>query len=151
MKIRDVMTKDVHLARPGDTLQEVAARMAKGDFGFVPVADGDQLIGAITDRDIVVRALAAGAAPSAPVVEYITRDPQTVLDRRPEIRAGSDGVAPDSPRPGGGQAWPHRRGHLAGRPVDPGEGEIRRRDAGEHLALTLPPHHALTGACHSAP
>ncbi len=54
--------------------------MAKGDFGFVPVADGDQLIGAITDRDIVVRALAAGAAPSAPVVEYITRDPQTVLD-----------------------------------------------------------------------
>ena len=65
MKIRDVMTKDVHLARPGDTLQEVAARMAKGDFGFVPVADGDQLIGAITDRDIVVRALAAGAAVAA--------------------------------------------------------------------------------------
>ncbi|MFN4186253.1 MAG: CBS domain-containing protein, partial [Hyphomonas sp.] len=60
MKIRDVMTKDVHLARPGDTLQEVAARMAKGNFGFVPVPDGDQLIGAITDRDIVVRAIAAG-------------------------------------------------------------------------------------------
>jgi CBS domain-containing protein len=80
MKIRDVMTRDVHLARPADTLQEVAGRMAKGDFGFLPVADGDQLIGAITDRDIVVRALAAGAAPTAPVVEYITRDPHTVLD-----------------------------------------------------------------------
>jgi CBS domain-containing protein len=80
MKIRDVMTKDVHLARPGDTLQAVAARMAQGDFGFLPVADGDQMIGAITDRDIVVRALAGGAAPTSPVVEYITRDPQTVLD-----------------------------------------------------------------------
>lgn len=80
MKIRDVMTKDVHLARPADTIQEVASRMAKGDFGFVPVADGDQLIGTITDRDIVVRALATGAAPSAAVVEFITRDPQTVLD-----------------------------------------------------------------------
>lgn len=80
MKIRDVMTKDVQLARPTDTIQEVAARMARGDFGFVPVADGDQLIGTITDRDIVVRALAGGAAPSAAVVEFITRDAQTVLD-----------------------------------------------------------------------
>ena len=42
MKIRDVMTKDVQLARPADTIQEVAARMARGDFGFVPVADGDR-------------------------------------------------------------------------------------------------------------
>jgi len=80
MKIRDVMTRDVHLARPADTIQDVASRMAKGDFGFVPVADGDQLIGTITDRDIVVRALATGAASSASVVEFITRDPQTVLD-----------------------------------------------------------------------
>ena len=80
MKIRDVMTKDVHLARPGDTIQDVAGRRARGGFGFVPVADGDQLIGSITDRDIVVRALATGAAPSATVVEFITRDAQTVLD-----------------------------------------------------------------------
>lgn len=80
MKIRDVMTKDVQLARPGDTIQEVSARMARGDFGFVPVADGDQLIGTITDRDITVRAVAAGAAPTATVLEYITRDPHTVLD-----------------------------------------------------------------------
>lgn len=80
MKIRDVMTKDVQLARPTDTIQEVAARMARGDFGFVPVTDGDQLIGTITDRDIAVRAVAAGAAPTATVLEYITRDPHTVLD-----------------------------------------------------------------------
>lgn len=80
MKIRDLMTKDVHLARPADTIQDVSSRMAKGGFGFVPVADGDQLIGTITDRDIVVRAIATGAASSAAVVEFITRDPQTVLD-----------------------------------------------------------------------
>lgn len=80
MKIRDVMTTDVHLAHPGDTIQDVSSRMAKGGFGFIPVADGDRLIGTITDRDIVVRALAAGAAPTASVIEFITRDPQTVLD-----------------------------------------------------------------------
>lgn len=78
MKIRDVMSKDVQVARPGDTLQDVAKRMATGDFGFVPVADGDTLIGTLTDRDITVRAVAGGAAPTAPVVEFITRDAWTV-------------------------------------------------------------------------
>ena len=77
MKVRDVMSKDVQVARPGDTVQEVASRMAAGDFGFMPVADGDTLIGTITDRDLTVRALAQGAAANAPVVEYITRDPHT--------------------------------------------------------------------------
>lgn len=77
MKVRDVMSKDVQVARPGDSLQEVAERMRAGDFGFMPVADGDRLIGTITDRDIAIRAVAGGAACTAPVVEYITRDPYT--------------------------------------------------------------------------
>lgn len=77
MKVRDVMSKDVQVARPGDSLQEVSTRMASGDFGFMPVADGDRLIGTITDRDIAVRAVAGGAPCTSPVVEYITRDPHT--------------------------------------------------------------------------
>ncbi|GAA0868710.1 CBS domain-containing protein [Brevundimonas basaltis] len=77
MKVRDVMSKDVQVARPGDTLQDVASRMASGDFGFMPVADGDRLIGTITDRDIVIRAVAGGAACTSPVVEYISRDART--------------------------------------------------------------------------
>ena len=79
MKVRDVMSKDLQVARPGDTVRDVAARMASGDFGFMPVADGDTLIGTVTDRDLVIRALAQGAATSAPVVEYITRDPHTAF------------------------------------------------------------------------
>ena len=80
MKVRDVMSKDVQVARPGDTIQEVARRMASGDFGFMPVADGDALIGTVTDRDLAVRAVAGGAAPSTAVVEFITRDAATVRD-----------------------------------------------------------------------
>ena len=80
MKVRDVMSQDVQVARPGDSLQEVAARMAAGDFGFMPVADGDTLIGTITDRDIAVRAVAGGAACTSPVVEYISRDPHSARD-----------------------------------------------------------------------
>jgi CBS domain-containing protein len=77
MRVRDVMSKDVQVARPGDSLQQVAMRMRDGDFGFMPVADGDRLIGTVTDRDICIRAVAEGAASSTPVVEYITRDPHT--------------------------------------------------------------------------
>jgi CBS domain-containing protein len=77
MKVRDLMSKDVQVARPGDSLQEVARRMHDGDFGFMPVADADKLIGTITDRDIVVRAIAGGVSPSTPVIEFITRDPHT--------------------------------------------------------------------------
>jgi CBS domain-containing protein len=77
MKVRDLMSKDVQVARPGDTLQDVARRMHDGGFGFMPVADEDRLIGTITDRDIVVRAIAGGVAATAPVVEFITRDPHT--------------------------------------------------------------------------
>ncbi len=74
MKIRDVMSKDVQVARPEDTLQNVAGRMAAGDFGFIPVADGDRLIGALTDRDIVVRGVASGAGPDARVLDVLSRD-----------------------------------------------------------------------------
>ena len=74
MKIRDVMSNDVQVARPEDTLQNVAGRMAAGDFGFIPVADGDRLIGALTDRDIVVRAVASGAGPEARVLDVLSRD-----------------------------------------------------------------------------
>lgn len=77
MKIRDVMSRDVQVARPDDTLQQVATRMADGDFGFMPVADADRLLGTITDRDLTVRALAVGASSEARVSEFLTRDPIT--------------------------------------------------------------------------
>jgi len=77
MRVRDVMSKDVQIARPGDTIQDIAKRMRDGDFGFMPVADEERLIGTITDRDLTVRALAAGAAPTAAVSEFISRDAQS--------------------------------------------------------------------------
>ncbi|MEH6665496.1 MAG: CBS domain-containing protein [Brevundimonas sp.] len=73
MKVRDIMSRDVQVARPGDSIRNVAGRMAAGDFGFMPVAEGDQLVGAVTDRDLVVRALAEGSGPETPVGEVMTR------------------------------------------------------------------------------
>lgn len=74
MKVRDIMSRDVQVARPGDTIRNVAGRMSSGDFGFMPVAEGDQLVGTVTDRDLVVRALAGGSGPDTPVGEVMTRN-----------------------------------------------------------------------------
>jgi CBS domain-containing protein len=63
MRIGEIMTRDVEVAAPGDTLQSAARLMADLDVGALPVADGDQLVGMITDRDITVRGVATGQAP----------------------------------------------------------------------------------------
>jgi CBS domain-containing protein len=61
MKIRELMTTDVQTCTPEDTLQQVAQIMAGIDVGIVPVCTaGNELQGCITDRDIVIRAVAKG-------------------------------------------------------------------------------------------
>ncbi len=80
MKVRDIMSRDVQVARPTDTLREIAGRMKAGDFGFMPVADGDRLLGTVTDRDIVVRGLAEGVGPDATVDGCMTTDVKCVRE-----------------------------------------------------------------------
>src|SRR3954454_23395616 len=59
MKVNDVMTRGAECVRPDDTLQEAARRMKALDVGPLPVCgDNDRLGGMLTDRDIVVRAVA---------------------------------------------------------------------------------------------
>ena len=65
MKLKEIMTKDVEVIEPGASLQTAAQRMRDRDIGFLPVCDGERLIGVITDRDIVVRAAADGTDPKA--------------------------------------------------------------------------------------
>jgi CBS domain-containing protein len=57
-KIKDVMTRNVHLANPNQTIREAAGEMAKADIGSLPVGENDRLVGMITDRDIALRAVA---------------------------------------------------------------------------------------------
>jgi len=60
MPIGDIMTRNVHLVRPEETLQYAASLMAEWDIAFLPVADANGLVGTLTDRDIVLRAVAPG-------------------------------------------------------------------------------------------
>ncbi|MEZ5492405.1 MAG: CBS domain-containing protein [Gammaproteobacteria bacterium] len=67
MKIREAMTENVELLSPETTLQDTAVKMGQLDCGFLPVHDGtaSKLIGVVTDRDIVVRAVAEGCDPAS--------------------------------------------------------------------------------------
>lgn len=74
MKIRDCMTRDVKMVTADSRLSEAAQMMAELDAGVVPVNDGDQLVGMITDRDIAIRGIAAGKGPDAKVGECMSKD-----------------------------------------------------------------------------
>ncbi len=68
MLVKDVMTSEVELAAPDDTLQEAATRMRCWNLGFLPVSENDRLVGVMTDRDIVIRAVCEGKDPKTTLV-----------------------------------------------------------------------------------
>jgi CBS domain-containing protein len=75
MKISDVMTPDVEVVAPDDTLRTAAQMMADIDAGVLPICDGERLVGMITDRDITVRAVAAGCDPeTTPVRDVMSEE-----------------------------------------------------------------------------
>ena len=65
MKLREIMTDNVEVIHPDDTLQTAAEKMRDRDIGFLPVCDGERLIGVLTDRDLITRALADGVESKA--------------------------------------------------------------------------------------
>ena len=71
MHIRDVMTFNPRTVTLDDTIQNAAQIMRDEDTGVVPVVDNGRPIGMVTDRDIVVRAVADGQ-PNRPIREIVT-------------------------------------------------------------------------------
>jgi CBS domain-containing protein len=78
-KVRDVMSNRPRCVSPDTTVSEAAELMESEDVGALPVLEGDELAGMITDRDIVIRAVARGKDPRGmPVREVSTREVVTV-------------------------------------------------------------------------
>ena len=72
--ISEVMTRDVKLARPEQSIREAAGLMTSADIGSLPVSDNDRLVGMLTDRDLVLRAVALGLGPDTPVRDVMTTE-----------------------------------------------------------------------------
>ena len=80
MLVREAMSRDVKTVTPEQPIQEAARVMLDIDIGALPVEENDRLIGMITDRDIAVRGVAAGKAPTACVRDVMTREVRYCFD-----------------------------------------------------------------------
>lgn len=90
MKIADIMTRNVTSVAPETDLVTVARHMRDLDVGVLPVLDGESLVGMITDRDVVVRAIATGVDPNrATVREFMSDRPMTITSEEDVQRAAS--------------------------------------------------------------
>ena len=74
MHIREVMTPNPRCVSPDDSIQSAARIMRDEDTGVVPVCDNGRAVGIVTDRDIVVRAIAEDGRVNRPVRDIATRD-----------------------------------------------------------------------------
>jgi CBS domain-containing protein len=93
-KVADVMTSRPRCASPETLLEEIAKIMEMEDVGSVPLVDsGDRLVGVVTDRDIVIRAIARGKetrgmpAGAAASREVVTVNPDQSLDEALKLMA----------------------------------------------------------------
>ena len=79
MKVKELMTPNPTVVKPDDNVAQAATLMKQEDCGALPVVANGKLVGVITDRDIVIRAIAAGKDPrSTKVSEVMTADPVTI-------------------------------------------------------------------------
>jgi CBS domain-containing protein len=74
MKVSEVMTRDVVVATPKQSICDAAKLMAECDTGALPVGEDDRLVGVITDRDIAVRAVAKSLSPDTPVRDVMSKE-----------------------------------------------------------------------------
>jgi CBS domain-containing protein len=73
-KVRDVMTAEPIVLQQDQSIADAAQAMRDASVGAVLVVDGDKLCGLVTDRDIVVRAVAESALPDSPVGQVVSPD-----------------------------------------------------------------------------
>jgi CBS domain-containing protein len=85
MKLRDVMTPNPRTLDSTATVQDAARVMRDADTGVVPIVENGKPVGLITDRDIVVRAVADGAEPTRLVRELAT---DTLVTAEPDMSTG---------------------------------------------------------------
>jgi CBS domain-containing protein len=91
-KISELMTKNPRTVTADATIAEAAKIMRDEDAGVVPIVDGGQLVGVITDRDIALRAVAEGKGGETTVrdvasKDLVTVDPEQDLDEALRLMA----------------------------------------------------------------
>lgn len=93
MRIGDLMTRNVATVRPDSSVSEAAKLMSQHNVGSIPVCEGNRIVGILTDRDITLRNVAAGANPDQTKVrdimstDLVTGNPQMDIHEAAHIMA----------------------------------------------------------------
>lgn len=74
MLAKEVMSTTPEFVSPDTSLIDAAQHMKSHDYGFIPVGENDRLLGALTDRDLVIRAIAEGKDPNVTSVSEVMTD-----------------------------------------------------------------------------
>ena len=74
MQVAQAMSNKVKIANPSQSIRDAARMMEQMDCGCLPVGENDRLVGMITDRDIALRAVAAGKSSKTAIREIMTSD-----------------------------------------------------------------------------
>ena len=85
--VNEVMTHDPVTCEATASLEDVARAMRDNDIGAIVVTDDEKLAGLVTDRDIVVRAVAEGREPGTPVRDAVSPNVVSVTPDEPVERA----------------------------------------------------------------
>lgn len=78
--VTDVMTRNVRTLASTDTVKQAAKAMAELNVGVIPVCDGAKLLGMVTDRDIVLRAVARGLDDKTILADVMSAKVRTALE-----------------------------------------------------------------------
>lgn len=75
MKLKQIMTNNIATIHLEDTVEAAARIMRDRDVGFLPVYEGNELVGVLSDRDIVVRCIAEGLSANAKLSQLLVTSP----------------------------------------------------------------------------
>lgn len=93
MKIKDMMTKEVECLDPRSSLKKAAQLMGDTGVGSLPVVEDGRVIGVLTDRDIVLRTVAAGINPIESTVGEIMTPDVVRCSEEDDVQAAADLMA----------------------------------------------------------
>lgn len=92
MQVQEIMTREVRTVAPSDSIQKAAQIMKTVDCGSVPVTEGSRVVGILTDRDIVVTAVASGEDAHCPVQQCMS-DTVVTIEADRDAQAAADLMA----------------------------------------------------------
>ena len=93
MKIEAVMTRHVEYAAPGDPASELAVMMGDLDVGALPIGSDEELLGVVTDRDILYRVVARGLHPAQVEAREILSSPVIACREGDDLQTAMDLMA----------------------------------------------------------